>query len=82
LNFSLQPLDRFLILSKSFFELKTPVEVTYPPDQDSQKNKAKDNQKKRKSDFWNFEPLVIRHGEENEPKGNRVLILNAKKEKE
>jgi len=82
LNLFLQPLDRFLVLPESFFELKTPVEVTYPPDQDSQKNKAKDNQKKRKSDFWNFEPLVIRHGKENEPKGNRVLILNAKKEKE
>jgi hypothetical protein len=81
LNFSLQPLDRFLILAKRFFELKTSVEVTYPPDQDSQKNKAKDNQKKRKRDLWNFEPLVILHGEENEPKGNRVLILNAKKEK-
>jgi hypothetical protein len=57
------------------------IKVAYPSDQDSQKNGAKNDQEERERDFWNLEPSIILHWKEDEAKGDRVLILNAKKKK-
>jgi len=80
LDLSLQPFNRFLVLTKGLFELKASINVTHSPSQDSQKNGAKNNQEERERNFWNFKPLIILCGE-NEAKGDLASILNGKKDR-
>jgi hypothetical protein len=69
-----------LVLTKDLFESKASINVTYSPDQDSQKNGTKNDQEERKRNFWNFKPLIILYGE-NETKDNLASILNGKKDR-
>jgi hypothetical protein len=59
-----------------------PIKVAQTSDQNPQKDRTEDDQEERDGDSWNFEPLVILHGQKGEAKGDGVLILNAKKEKD
>ena len=77
LDLFLQSLNRFLVLTKALFELKTSINVTHPTDQDSQKDRTKDDQEERERDYWNFKPLIILP-RENEVKGDLASILNKK----
>jgi hypothetical protein len=69
-----------LVLTNDLFELKASIKVTYPPDQDSQKNGAQNDQKERERNFLDFKPLIIFCGE-NETKGDLTSILNGKKDR-
>ena len=77
LDLFLQSLNRFLVLTKHLFKLKASINVTYPTDQDSQKDRTKDDQEERERDYWNFKPLIILP-RENEMKGDLASILNKK----
>jgi len=77
LYLSLQPLDRFLILTKCLFKLIASNYITPHSNQNSKENGTEDDQKKRKRSLWNFKPLIIFYGE-NKTKGDVTSILNSK----
>jgi hypothetical protein len=77
LDFFPQFINRFLIFTEHLFKLKASINVTYPSDQDSQKDRTKDDQEERERDFWNFKPLIILPWK-NEAEGDLASILNKK----
>jgi len=78
LNLSLQPFNRFLVLSNGPLELKVSIKAAQTSNQNAQQDRAKDNQKER--NFRYLKELIIRKRGETKPNDNLLRVLQEEKD--